>query len=278
MNQLGVALVLVVIIGIVCYLSQRGVHKTTYIVRNSKITDPKIEKIEDLGFLISPQPERRPRDYRRAYGYDGTGPYPGKALNVPAPRGSLKLTSEEYGFPFYQQYRPLKPYDFFKPYGPNQPKMQREVVYATTPTYAQQIENTDVGFGYAANPTVPPGGLPKQLPVGYVPPYTGFGDVPFYSSVSSYAPFPEIDTPWEKVGLLTTEDPNNNAILNLYRKPIAPLQDLFDYSVQDKNGFIIKLRGINFLEDGDVVPQVIGKETLGPWKVANFVKDKYVWV
>ena len=77
--------------------------------------------------------------------------------------------------------------------------------------------------------------------------------------------------------MLSTVDPTNNAILNLYRKPVAPLQDLFDYAVQDKNGFIIKLRRTDFLEDGDIVPEVIGKESLGPWKVTQFIKDKYIW-
>lgn len=250
---------LVLFMLVVCYLTRKaGIVYT--------IQKPKKENLDDPSFLMSPSPQ----------GYEDPIYRPSTGLEVPVPRGSLKMTSETYGFPFYQQYRPLHAYDYFRPYGPNQPKMQKEIVYATTPTYAKpQL----TGFGYSSNPLVPPGGLPKQLPIGYVPPYTGFGDIPFYASVSSYAPFPEINTPWEKVGLLTTVNPENDDILNLYRRPIAPLQDLFDYAVQDKDGFIIKLRGVRgVLEDGDIVPEVIGKENLGPWKVNNFVKDKYVWV
>jgi len=278
MNQVVLVLGLVLAIGVVCYLSQRGIHRTTYVVQKASkdviSKDPEVENLQDTDFLISPEPQV----YQRAYTSDpGAGPYPGAPLNVPVPRGSLKMSSEEYGFPFYQQYRPLHPYDYFRPYGPNQPGMQKEIVYANTPTYATKGRPLELGFGYTADPAIPPGGVPKQLPVGYVPPYTGFGAIPFYTSVSSYAPFPEINTPWEKVGLLTTVDPQNDAILNLYRRPIAPLQDLFDYAAQDKNGFIIKLRGTKFLEDGDTVPEVIGKENLGPWKVNSFVKDKYVW-
>ena len=60
-----------------------------------------------------------------AYAYNNeTGPYVGKPLNVPAPRGALKLSSEYYKYPFYYQKRPLGPYDYFRPYGPNQPEMQ----------------------------------------------------------------------------------------------------------------------------------------------------------
>jgi len=223
-------------------------------------------KKEKLGpsFLISPEPTpHTPPQYD---------------LKVPVPRGSLKLTNEDYGFPFYRQYRPLNPYNYFKPYGPNQASMQNEIVYSTTPTYTfqQSIQGKPLqtGFGLGGGKKAP-----LQLPLGYSPPYTGFGDVPFYTSVNSFAPFPEINTPWEKVGLLTTVNPQNDAILNLYRRPIAPLQDLFDYAAQDKDGFIIRLKDVRgVLENGDIIPEVIGKESLGPWKVHNFVNDKYVWV
>ncbi len=259
MNQV-VVLGLIAAVVIIWYLAQRGIHKTTYIIRR-KSKPLRSTKHDDIHY-DSPRRERLPQSRRvpgRVYAYDpGTGPYPGKSLNVPVPRGSLKITNESYGFPFYKQYRPQNSYDYFRPYGPNQEGMQKEVVFASTPTYAQQGQ--------------------QGLPSGYSPPYTGSGAVPFYGSVNSFAPFPEINTPWEKTGLLSTVDSSNNAILNLYRKPIAPLQDLFQYSVQDKNGFIILLKGVTFLEDGDIVPKVIGKESLGPWKVNQFVEDKYIWV
>ena len=65
--------------------------------------------------------------------------------------------------------------------------------------------------------------------------------------------------------MLTTKDPAKGGLLNLYRRNIAPLQDLFKYTVQDKDGFIIPLKE-TYLEDGDTVPEVIGKEVDGPWK------------
>nr|QBK85648.1 MAG: hypothetical protein LCMAC101_02430 [Marseillevirus LCMAC101] len=177
----------------------------------------------------------------------GSGPYPG----IPVPRGTLKKTSEKYGYPFYQAARPLKPYDYFKPYGPNQ-NVNQDANYVDTPFYDRR------------EPT-------------YATGYTGSGAIPFIGSVDAFAPFPEVETAWEKTGMLTTKNPEKGELLTLYRRPIAPLQDLFKYSVQDKNGFIIPLRE-TYLENGDTVPEVLGKEQMGPWTANIFTQDKYVWV
>jgi len=197
----------------------------------------------------------------------GSGPYPGIPLGVPVPRGSLKKTSEKYGYvqraglsgpgprtvspreyPFYKVSRPLKPYDYFKPFGPNQ-NVDQEANYADTPFYDRGVYSA----GYAG------------------------GDVPFISSVNAFAPFPEVDSAYEKRGILQTVDENDTTILNVYARPIAPLQDLFRYTVQDKDGFIVPLEQ-NYLENGDIVPEVVGKEALGKWRFRDFVKDKFVWV
>lgn len=198
-----------------------------------------------LGDPIRPFLSAGPSMYERAYTYDRySGPYADKFLNIPVPAGSLKMSSEKYKYPFYTAYKPLKPYDYFKPYGPNQTEqMSSEIVYADTPFYKDT--------------------------------YTG--NIPFISSVNAYSPFPEVNTPWEKIGTLTTTDLNDDSILNLYRKPIAPLQDLFEYTVQDKNGFIIPLQNINFLENGDIVKNVQGKENKGQWKANIYIKNKWVW-
>jgi hypothetical protein len=179
----------------------------------------------------------------------GSGPFPGMPMGIPVPRGSLKKTSEKYGYPFYKVSRPLKPYDYFKPFGPNQ-NVDQEASYADTPFY-DRSPNSMYSNGFVGS------------------------DIPFISSVSAFAPFPEVDSAWEKTGMLTSKDSEKKELLTLYRKPIAPLQDLFKYSAQDKNGFIIPLSE-NYLEDGDVVPDVIGKD--GRWDVHVFTKDKYVWV
>ena len=101
--------------------------------------------------------------------------------------------------------------------------------------------------------------------------------VPFISSVNSYAPMPRVPGNFEKVGLLTKVGSSGSGkdILNLFQKPIAPLQDLFEYQVENKNGFVIPIDA-KYLEDGDTVANVSGLG--GPWKVNLFNQNKYVYM
>ena len=177
--------------------------------------------------------------------------------SVPVPMGALKATNEQYNRDMFR----------FTPGGLTEgtiarPKNEREP--------------------FSIQPVTPPGApLPSQP--GAIPstnffrpygPNVPVEPVPFFGSVNAYAPFPAIETKWEKAGLLTSVD--GNRILNLYRRPIAPLQDLWEYQVQDKNGFVIKLENVRYLEDGDSVPFIVGKAGLGPWKVHIFVENKYI--
>lgn len=164
----------------------------------------------------------------------------------PVPAGALKESNEQYGYPFYQSEVPLKSYDYFSPYGFNDPGIQRDIFYADTPFYNNGI--------------VYPGYAPR-----------------FFSSVDSFAPFPEVKSNWEKIGIIKTVSDMDDTIMNLYRRPIAPLQDLFEYSVQDKDGFVVPLKVNNILETGDIIESVIGKESKGKWKVEIFVNDKWIW-
>lgn len=100
----------------------------------------------------------------------------------------------------------------------------------------------------------------------------------YYGSVNTFAPKPELISDWEKIGIVTltpldTVNTNNN-IMNLYRRPIAPAQDLWEYSVQDHNGFIIKLENTRYLENDDIINNIIGK--IGSWKVQMFNQNKWI--
>jgi hypothetical protein len=186
--------------------------------------------------------------------YDNfSGPYPGKSLNVPVPQGSLKMSSEKWKYPFYYQQKPLAPYDYFKPYGPNAESLQSSLSggFADNPYYTNRGGNAD--FPYAVG-------------------YTGDGNIPFIGSVDAYAPFAEVTTPWEKAGILTSD---GDRIMSLYRQPIAPLQNIFKYMVQDKDGFMIPLDE-PYLENGDVVNHIPGKS--GLWRVHVYVNNKYILV
>src|SRR5690606_30840211 len=105
----------------------------------------------------------------------------------------------------------------------------------------------------------------------------GGNPIPFIGSSSSFAPFPEVQTAWEKSGMIQTVDESENTIMNLYRRGIAPLQDLWQYTVQDKDGFIVPLKQ-SYLEDGDIIDSVPGRESLGPWKVNIYNNNKWIWV
>lgn len=150
------------------------------------------------------------------------------ALFFPVRQRNLKITSEEYKYPFYFEklQQPLPSRDFHRP-----------------------------GNFYEVN---------------YSP------QIPFFSSVNSFMPSSrEINTSWEKTGLLTSlKKDSKEEILNLYRRPIAPLQDLFEYMVQDKNGFVIPLEHETFLENNDIVKFVPGKK--GSFKVHIYVNNKWI--
>lgn len=115
----------------------------------------------------------------------------------------------------------------------------------------------------------------------YFTPYgenSDFHNVPFISSVSSYSPYPAVESCWEKIGILTSSlsDANPNSeknLLNLYRRPIAPIQHLWEYQVQDAAGFVIKLKDRE-IRNGDSIT-VPGKQ--GTWTAKLFTKDKWIW-
>lgn len=188
-------------------------------------------------------------------GSSGPGPSPGdpRGMGVPVPSGSLKFYNERYN---PDQFKLPNPH--FPP-GGAPPGVYRD------PRLAQTQSGE---LPYYPTGTVDSGDFYK--PYG---PNANMNVTPFFGSVNSYSPFPEIISPWEKAGILTSR----GDILNLFRRPIAPLQDLWEYQVQDKDGFIIKLAN-RYIEDGDRVNGIIGKEGLGPWTAHIFVQNKYVWV
>jgi hypothetical protein len=206
-----------------------------------------------------------------SYAYrNGEGPIPGDLMGVPVKRENMKSTNEYHGAPFYNNHynqlgnnnnnnnhynqlgnnntpfdyknNPIHSYDYFKPYQSNQNSIQSEINYADTPFYNKNNNNS----------------------------------IPFISSVDSFAPFPEVNSNWEKSGMIQTIDQSDNEIMNIYRKAIAPLRDLFEYSVQDKNGFVVPLKE-TYLEDGDIINSVPGREGLGKWRYNDYVRYKYVY-
>ena len=107
----------------------------------------------------------------------------------------------------------------------------------------------------------------------YFKPYgpNAVNSINFISSVNSFAPFREVGGSWEKIGLFINQL-ENGELMNAYRRPISPQQDLFEYTAQTKEGFVIRLEK-TYLEDGDVV-SITGKP--GLWRLKSYINDKYI--
>lgn len=165
-------------------------------------------------------------------------------------------------------------------------KYQRKASYDTWPAnYGDPIRIPDVAGPVSFNKKKAydinfPGPIPGK-PMGVpVPRDTMRSSNPLgiaVTSVDTGLPFfSEVDTPWQKIGLLTSKN-EKGEILNLYGRPIAPNQELYEYQVQDKNGFVIPLERTSYLEDGDIIYHVMGKEKQGPWRANIFNINKYVY-
>lgn len=189
----------------------------------------------------------------RSSGQDQTnkkGPSPGEIYAhspVPVPAGSLKATSDKYNY--------QKPYLF----GGGYPTGSSDD-WSEFDQLPGKITSSKYFSPYRHYPQVYSG-----YPAGL-------------TSVNSYYPAPEVNTKWEKIGLLTTTDPNDETLVNLYRRPISPYHDLWEYNIQTKDGFVIPLTNQSLLEDGDLIPEIKGLESKGEWKVQSFTENKYVWV
>lgn len=236
---------------------------------------------------------------REAYS-NGEGPYPGKPMNVPVPANSLKISNEQYNPDMFRFSKLAQgTIGTAVPLHVNGVPLPGVGAYSSgSASYGAAERTAALGYGGnnnrgGYNMPYTGGGMPEyvtppgaDLPPQTRPLYSGdyfrpygpnipVSNVPFIGSVNAYAPFPEVNNPWEKAGVLSSQS-GKERLLNLYRRPIAPLQDLWEYQVQDKNGFVIKLNA-KYLQNGDIVHHITGEEG-GPWKVHDYVQNKYIWV
>lgn len=118
--------------------------------------------------------------------------------------------------------------------------------------------------------------LPQQR--AYIPRNIPLGDpVPANTLKVTSLNVDVINPGFSQSGVLTTTDETDDTILNLFRRPISPRNELWEYYVEDKDGFRIKLQE-TYLEDGDIVASVPGKEAKGSWLVRMYSDTRYVWV
>jgi len=113
--------------------------------------------------------------------------------------------------------------------------------------------------------SLPPMGQ-MQVPYNYQN-YTNNPYGKYISSVDGDAPLSAIRNRWNKIGIVKSLSTKDDQIMNLFGMIIAPGQDLYQYQVQDKNGFIIPLKITSELNSGDRIPFISGHEGAGTWVV-----------
>ena len=74
---------------------------------------------------------------------------------------------------------------------------------------------------------------------------------------------------WQKVGVLT----GDNDTLNLYSRPTTYNDDMWQYRVEDKDGFFVDIGEMQTLKTGNVVYSVPGKSSITNWKVNIYKRD-----
>lgn len=104
---------------------------------------------------------------------------------------------------------------------------------------------------------------------------------PFVSSVDARLAddlnMREVDTAWENVGIATAK--KGDTILQLWRRPIDPRREWYEYRVIDRDGIVIPLSiNITFLENGDNIGRITGYESRGDFIANIFDEFKYVYV
>ncbi len=76
---------------------------------------------------------------------------------------------------------------------------------------------------------------------------------------------------WQKVGVLTAQDKT----LNLLARPTTYNEDIWQFRVEDKDGFIIELPESQPYRTGQVIESIPGKASAGPWTVRIYSRDTY---
>jgi hypothetical protein len=120
-------------------------------------------------------------------------------------------------------------------------------------------------------PNLPPASFRRPFPfvnsldLGLVGPHPGLDGLPVVGLGA-------------KVGILSlvgTRPPGaKNEILNLFARPIAPVDDQYEFRVQDRDGFVINLDQ-RYLEDKQVITGITGKP--GEWLVTLDSPYTFVW-
>lgn len=76
---------------------------------------------------------------------------------------------------------------------------------------------------------------------------------------------------WQKVGVLT----GDNDTLNLYARPSTYNEDIWQYQIEDKDGFFVDIGEMQNLKNGSTIENIPGKSSVGVWKANIYKRDSY---
>lgn len=202
--------------------------------------------------------------YAPAYDPAFPGPDLINPIGVPVPAGAFKETNPRYNRAWMYGAMP----------GPFVSSVNKLV---PTPWTAGVVDSLNLGnsaFISATNGVDTWGQMAGPAPFADV--YSGVPGPLVGGGIPNPMGRPVSPAGWEKVGIVQTKN-GNGVIMNLYQRPIAPIQDLFEYQVEDRDGFVIPLKEKTFLSDGDTIHSIRGKENEGEWRVDIFENEKYIW-
>ncbi len=132
-------------------------------------------------------------------------------------------------------------------------------------------------IGYYVALTLKSSDIGKPGPYGNAPPPastlssqygTGVTATPNNVSADNYT----APTAWTQIGIIKTEDPEDNTFYPLFERRVSPQLDIFQYVAVaiDRGNYRIPLPDQRFLETGTNIGSVRGLESKGSWVVDRY--------
>ena len=162
----------------------------------------------------------------------------------------------------------------------NRDKYKKLIVPSGTLKHTREDENRynkNVFSDYFHNYNYELDRFNQKVPYGYN--YNSSIDYdikPAISSVNEFVPLPRLVTNFDEIGYLVSSDPDEKKLLKLFRRPISPQQDMYEYKIRDsKNKLDILLKNTGYLKDGDNIGIIDGQ---GPstWRAVINTNNKFV--
>lgn len=155
--------------------------------------------------------------------------------------------------------------------------MEQRPMYVPSEAMRETNERISRGRMYNAGPGTTITSVNGNIPVGFLLSSGRQNNVPLSIEQPQRHEMQGIMNEWERIGVVINQSSgitfDSENIMTLFRRPIAPMQELWQYRVQDKNGFVLRVPNVEYIKTGDVIT-VDGKP--GQWKVDMYNVDKWI--